>query len=79
MMLQGQAGSAPPVVSPASWSGENHCLIGPFSSREVAFCFATYVLNVGDYGVRSGRVFAKRDAWFVEALSYPASQQILRL
>lgn len=69
-MQLNQVKPSTPVVSPAQWCGEVGCAIGPFSSRDTALSFATYVISVGDYGVRSGEIFALRDEWFVEVLEY---------
>lgn len=68
-----------PTISPARWQGERDCTIGPFSGQKVALYFAAHVLNVGDAGVTSGAVFAKRDAWFVEVSSYLPSPTVEHL
>ena len=67
-----------PTISPAQWTGERDCTIGPFSSKKVALSFVTHVLNVGDSGITSGEIFAKRDAWFVDVLSYLPSPTVQR-
>ncbi len=60
------ASQAMTVVVPNRWQGEANCAVGPFSSKEVAHYFAGRVVDFGQYEVFSMRVFAKRDAWYVE-------------
>lgn len=53
-------------VSPNRWKGETDCVVGPFSSRSLAYDFAGMTTDFGQYeGVRF-HVFAKRDSWYVE-------------
>lgn len=65
------------LISPHRWHGEGNCLVGPFSSREVAEYFAYPVVDFGHYDVCAKRIFAKRDSWYValegvnEVLSAP--------
>ena len=54
------------VIVPNRWQGEINCVVGPFSSQEVADYFASRVVDFGHYEVFSQRVFPKRDAWYVE-------------
>jgi hypothetical protein len=54
-------------VSPNRWCGEVDCVIGPFSSKEVAEYFAGHTADFGQLGGIEEIVFAKRDEWFVEA------------
>jgi hypothetical protein len=54
------------AVVPNRWQGEADCLVGPFSSRDVAEYFASAVVDFGQYETVSRRIFAKGDAWFVE-------------
>ncbi len=60
------ASQAMPVVVPNRWQGEADCAVGPFSSSEVARYFAGRVVDFGQYEVFSMRVFARRNAWYVE-------------
>lgn len=53
-------------ISPNCWAGERSCLIGPFSSREVARTFVSLKVDVAALGEVVGRIFAKGDAWYVE-------------
>lgn len=53
-------------VSPNRWQGETDCLVGPFSSRQVAEHFIRPTVDFGHYHIRVTRVFAKGDAWYVE-------------
>jgi hypothetical protein len=54
-----------PIV-PAHWHGEVNCVIGPFSSQQVAEYYAKVVVDFGQLEV-SQRIFANRDAWYIEA------------
>lgn len=53
-------------ISPNCWSGERDCLIGPFSSREVARTFVSLQVDFDQLGEVLERIFAKGDAWYVE-------------
>ena len=55
-----------PAILPALWQGEVNCAVGPFSSRNVAEYFAGNVVDFGQLETLTRRVFAKRDAWYVE-------------
>ena len=56
-------------ISPNCWQGESSCLIGPFSSKEVAEYFAYPLVNHGPYDVVIARIFAKGNAWYVEVIA----------
>jgi hypothetical protein len=56
-------------ISPNRWRGEVDCVIGPFSSKDVAEYFAGQVADFGQLGDIEQIVFAKRDEWFIEARS----------
>lgn len=51
---------------PNCWQGETDCIVGPFSSQEVATYFAGYASEFGQYERFTYKVFPKRDAWYVE-------------
>ncbi len=53
-------------ISPNRWKGETDCLVGPFSSRNLAYGFANVTTDFGQYGGVRFHVFAKRDSWYVE-------------
>ena len=53
-------------ILPNRWQGETNCLVGPFSGKEVAEYFAGYACDFGQFEKLTFRVFAKRDAWYVE-------------
>lgn len=54
------------IVSPAAWSGEDSCAVGPFSSREVAHYFATHVLAIENDEMAGHTICVRGDEWFVE-------------
>ena len=55
-----------PCIVPNRWQGECDCVVGPFSSRKVAEYFAGTVVDFGQFEAFTKRVFAKRDAFYVE-------------
>lgn len=55
-----------PLVVPNRWQGEGDCQVGPFSGHQVAAYFAHRLVDFGHYEVFSMRVFARRNAWYVE-------------
>lgn len=68
--IREQAAHLPQVV-PNRWQGQIDCLVGPFSSRAVAEHFANRVVDFGSYDAHGGRIFARRDDWFVEVRPDP--------
>jgi hypothetical protein len=56
-----------PIV-PNRWHGEVDCVIGPFSSRQVAEYYAKIVIDFGHFEI-SQRIFANGDSWYIEAES----------
>lgn len=55
------------LLGPSRWQGDSNCVVGPFSSQEVAHYFATVV--VGAYeGLQAQEIFALRDAWYVKVM-----------
>ncbi len=54
------------LILPNTWKGEVNCIIGPFSGKNVAEYFANRVVDFGQYEFCSERIFAKRDAWYIE-------------
>lgn len=56
-----------PVV-PNRWHGEVDCVIGPFSSQQVAEYYAKVVVDFGQFEI-SQRIFANGDSWYIEAES----------
>lgn len=63
-----------PRVVPARWQGQVDCLVGPFSGRGVADHFASRVVDFGAFDAHAGRIFARRDGWFVEVRPDPAGR-----
>lgn len=55
-----------PSVVANAWQGETDCVVGPFSSRQVAEFFANRAVDFGQYEAFRLRVLAHRDAWYVE-------------
>jgi hypothetical protein len=53
-------------ITPNRWQGEADCLVGPFSSRDVAGYFANSVVDFGLYEAFSQQVVPIGNAWFVE-------------
>lgn len=53
-------------ILPNTWKGETNCIVGPFSGKNIAEYFANRVVDFGHYEMYSERIFAKRDAWFIE-------------
>lgn len=62
-----------PVVVPNRWHGQVDCLAGPFSSRSVAAHFAERVVDFGSFDAFAGRIFARREGWYVEVRPDPAA------
>jgi hypothetical protein len=54
-------------ILPSRWQGEVDCVIGPFSSKPIAEYFAAIVVDFSHFEAVSERIFANRDAWFIEA------------
>jgi len=52
-------------VIPNTWQGETNCFVGPFSSKEVATYFSTWVVNNSTYPASTKRIFARGDSWYV--------------
>lgn len=61
---QGEVLREIPVVVPNKWSGEKGCLVGPFSSKEVAKAFAEIYAPMFAR-LEDEPLFARRDSWFV--------------
>lgn len=61
------------VVPPNVWQGEVECVVGPFSSRSVAEIFIGFY-DFGGFDVCE-RVFAYRDAWYVEVEPLPTPSE----
>lgn len=55
-----------PVVASGDWSGERDLAIGPFRDYERASHIAWAIVQVSEYEALRLRVFAFRDAWYVE-------------
>ena len=52
-------------VAPHRWAGEHSCLVGPFSSREVASQFEHYVLHRAGTRTSESAVRQLRDGWYI--------------
>lgn len=61
-------------ITPNCWQGEADCLVGPFSSRDVAGYFANSVVDFGLYEAYSQQVVPVGNAWFVEVNPTSARQ-----
>lgn len=64
------------TIVPNRWQGEYDCLVGPFSSRNVAEYFVSAVVDFGAYESFSRRVFAKGDSWYVEVQHSDVPKQV---
>jgi hypothetical protein len=62
------------VTLPTHWQSESECVVGPFSSHEVADYFANHVVDFGQFENLTMRVFAHANAWYVEVKSYTDGQ-----
>jgi hypothetical protein len=65
------------TIVPNRWQGEYDCLVGPFSSRNVAEYFMSAVVDFGAYESFNRRVFAKGDSWYVEVQPNDFSKQVV--
>jgi hypothetical protein len=64
------------TIVPNRWQGEYDCLVGPFSSRNVAEYFMSAVVDFGTYESFNRRVFAKGDSWYVEVQANDLPKQV---
>jgi hypothetical protein len=64
------------AIVPNRWQGEYDCLVGPFSSRNVAEYFVSAVVDFGAYESFNRRVFAKGDSWYVEVQANEVPKQV---
>jgi hypothetical protein len=64
------------VTLPTQWQGESDCVVGPFSSHDVAEYFANAVVDFGQFETLQERVFANGDAWYVEVTRYIEAEKI---
>lgn len=58
------------VSSPNLWRGETDCVVGPFSSLEVAQTYLAMV-QFCEFDCVLERVFAKGDGWYVTVEALP--------
>lgn len=63
-------------ILPNRWQGEVNCVIGPFSSKDVAEYFAGHVADFGQLGDIEEIIFAKRDEWYIEARPIGKAHQL---
>ncbi len=56
-------------MAPNRWCGQEDCVVGPFSSREVAENFASRRVTFGQFEVYRFDIFAQGDGWYVEVVS----------
>lgn len=59
-------------VPPNCWQGQVDCVVGPFSSREVAQYFARAVVEYGQYDALIEQIFPRGDAWYLKVGPSPA-------
>ncbi|MCA9838305.1 MAG: hypothetical protein KC422_15415 [Trueperaceae bacterium] len=65
-MVHEQAVYSYELVSPSAWKGNLDCIVGPFSSKEVAEYFAGHVVDFGQLESIEHTLFVKGDSWFLE-------------
>lgn len=53
------------VTSPSRWKGESNCIIGPFSSEQIAEYFTGYFAALID-DLPECAFFPKGDCWYIE-------------
>jgi len=53
-------------VPPNCWQGQVDCVVGPFSSQEVAQYFARAVVEFGQYDAFIDQLFPQGDAWYLK-------------
>jgi hypothetical protein len=68
LVKQGQAFKQIHSIVPNRWRGEVDCVIGPFSSKQVAEYYAKVVIDFGHFEI-SQHIFANGDSWYIEAKS----------
>lgn len=59
-------------ILPNCWKGETNCIVGPFSSKDIATYFTNYAVDFGQYEGFSYRTFVKGCEWYVEISSIEA-------
>jgi hypothetical protein len=64
------------LISPNLWQGEVDCVIGPFSSKVVAEYFVGHMMKFGQLCDLEEIIFAKRDAWYIEARGLPDKKMV---
>lgn len=56
------------TIEPNRWMGECGYLIGPFTCRHLAECFANTMVEFGQYECMSHRVMAATDGFYVQTV-----------
>lgn len=67
------------VTLPTHWQGECDCIVGPFSSREVATNFANYVVDFSQFETPDMLIFASGDAWYLEVKRTTSLHEVSKL
>jgi hypothetical protein len=68
IIKQGQAFRQYHPIVPNRWHGEVDCVIGPFSSQQVAEYYAKVVVDFGQFEIAQ-HIFANGDSWYIETES----------
>lgn len=68
IVKQGQSFRQYQPIVPNRWHGEVDCVIGPFSSQQVAEYYAKVVVDFGQFEIVQ-RIFANGDSWYIETES----------
>jgi hypothetical protein len=76
-VIQGSRFYSVQTIVPNRWQGEYDCLVGPFSSRDVAEYFMSAVVDFGAYETFTRSVFAKGDSWYVAVQPNDVSKQLV--
>ncbi len=65
------------AISPNAWEGDTNCVVGPFSSKEVAEYFAGHVIDFGQLESMEHTLFVKGDSWFLEIQALLSSKHLV--
>lgn len=55
-------------IAPNQWQGERECIVGPFTSYEIAEAFVSRVIMFRHQTPFQHHIFAKGDSWYVELI-----------
>ena len=64
-------------VLPNMWRGETDCMVGPFSSRDLAEYFAGHVVDFGQYDTFALRIVPKGNEWYLDVAALSMNAALL--